>query len=98
MYSAILHGNVSRVIDSHLLHEPVTFALTDFSSSCKELEPHTIEPLVWIEVGVIVWILTSAVWIEFGGTKADRIMRGSISRNCCAHTMPVLHILVHNER
>ena len=54
VYSAILHGNVSRVIDSHLLHEPVTFALTDFSSSCRELEPHTIEPLVWIKVGVIV--------------------------------------------
>ena len=24
VYNAILHGNVSRVIDSHLLHEPVT--------------------------------------------------------------------------
>ena len=95
--SAILHGNVSRVIDSHLLHEPATFALTDFCLSCNELEPHTIEPPVCIELWLIVWILTSAVWIELGGTKVDRTMRGSMSRNCSAHTMPVLHMLVHNE-
>ena len=66
MYGSILHGNVSREIDSHLLHEPVTFALTDVSSSCKELEPHTTEPLVWIEVGVIV---------DFDECRVDRTWR-----------------------